>query len=139
MYFSFGNHDKGYYDESYRGYNGDDLIKELEKNNVTVLQDENVLIDDRIYIVGRQDYSEVEKGGTRADMDELVKNLDTDKYIVVMDHQPHDYDNQEKAGVDMVLSGHTHGGSSSRLIMQVCGLVRMIRPTEERKELIRIL
>ena len=110
MYFSFGNHDKGYYDESYRGYNGDDLIKELEKNNVTVLQDENVLIDDRIYIVGRQDYSEVEKGGTRADMDELVKKLDTDKYIVVMDHQPHDYDNQEKAGVDMVLSGHTHGG-----------------------------
>ena len=110
VYFSFGNHDKGYYDESYRGYNGDDLIKELEKNNVTVLQDENVLIDDRIYIVGRQDYSEVEKGGTRADMDELVKKLDTDKYIVVMDHQPHDYDNQEKAGVDMVLSGHTHGG-----------------------------
>ena len=43
-------------------------------------------------------------------MDELVKKLDTDKYIVVMDHQPHDYDNQEKAGVDMVLSGHTHGG-----------------------------
>lgn len=37
-----------------RGYSGDDLIKELEKNHVTVLQDENVLIDDRFYIIGGQ-------------------------------------------------------------------------------------
>lgn len=58
VYFSFGNHDKGYYDPSYRGYSGDDLIAELEKNNVNVLQDDTVLIDDRFYIIGRQDRSE---------------------------------------------------------------------------------
>ena len=27
-----------------------------------------------------------------------------------MDHQPCDYQAQENAGVDLVLSGHTHGG-----------------------------
>lgn len=27
-----------------------------------------------------------------------------------MDHQPCDYENQKDAGVDLVLSGHTHGG-----------------------------
>ena len=27
-----------------------------------------------------------------------------------MDHQPHDYQAQEASGVDLVLSGHTHGG-----------------------------
>ena len=45
-----------------RGYSGDDLIKELEKNHVIVLQDENVLIDDRFYIIGCQDRSEEQTG-----------------------------------------------------------------------------
>ena len=29
VYYAFGNHDKGYYDQAYRGYSGDDLIAEL--------------------------------------------------------------------------------------------------------------
>ena len=111
VYFSFGNHDKGYYDPSYRGYSGDDLIAELEKNNVNVLQDDTVLIDDRFYIIGRQDRSEeMEKGGHRASMEELTKDLDSSKFTVVMDHQPCDYDAQAASKVDLVLSGHTHGG-----------------------------
>ena len=28
----------------------------------------------------------------------------------MLDHQPNDYQNQADAGVDLVLSGHTHGG-----------------------------
>ena len=43
-------------------------------------------------------------------MSELVNKLDKDKYKIVIDHEPNDYDNEEKAGVDLVLSGHTHGG-----------------------------
>ena len=39
VYYVFGNHDKGYYPPEYRGYDGDDLISELEKNNVHVMQD----------------------------------------------------------------------------------------------------
>lgn len=107
VYFAFGNHDKGYYGSEYRGYSGDDLVAELEKNGVTVLQDESVLLDDRVYIIGRQDRSE---GSSRMEMQELVQNLDNSKYMVVLDHQPHDYDAQEASGVDLVLSGHTHGG-----------------------------
>lgn len=107
VYYAFGNHDKGYYGSEYRGYSGDDLIAELEKNGVNVLQDESVLIDNRVYIIGRQDRSE---GSSRMEMDELVKDLDKSKYMVVLDHQPHDYDAQEVSGVDLVLCGHTHGG-----------------------------
>lgn len=111
VYYSFGNHDKGYYDAAYRGYNKDDLIAELEKNHVIVLQDESRLIDDRFYIIGRQDLSEEARlNGTRATMDALTEHLDRDKFIVVLDHQPCDYANQIKADVDLVLSGHTHGG-----------------------------
>ena len=109
VYYSFGNHDKGYYGPEYRGYSGDDLIAELEKNNVKVLQDETVLLDDRFYIIGRQDRSE-EMLSSRASMEELTAELDKDKYSIVLDHQPHDYDAQTASGVDLVLSGHTHGG-----------------------------
>ena len=111
VFYVFGNHDKGYYPSDYRGYTGDDLIAELEKNGVTVLQDQNVLIDNRVYIIGRQDRSEdVEKGNGRADMETLTKDLDDSKFSIVMDHQPADYEAQAASGVDLVVSGHTHGG-----------------------------
>lgn len=110
VYYAFGNHDKGYYGSQYRGYSGDDLIAELEKNNVNVLQDETVLLDDRFYLIGRQDRSEEQMGSSRASMQELTNGLDSDKYSIVLDHQPHDYEAQAASGVDLVLSGHTHGG-----------------------------
>lgn len=110
VYYVFGNHDKGYYGSDYRGYSGEDLIGELKKNHVTVLQDETVLIDNRFYIIGRQDRSEEQHGGGRASMEELVSGLRSDKYSIVLDHQPYDYEEQALAGVDLVLSGHTHGG-----------------------------
>lgn len=110
VYYVFGNHDKGYYEEEYRGYGGEDLIAELEKNNVKVLQDEIVLLDDQFYLIGRQDASENQRGGSAASMEELMDGLDKQRYSIVLDHQPHDYDAQEAAGVDLVLSGHTHGG-----------------------------
>ncbi len=110
VYYAFGNHDKGYYGSEYRGYSGEELVAELEKNKVRVLQDETVLLDDRFYIIGRQDRSEEQTGSSRASMEELVSGLDSDKYSIVLDHQPHDYDAQAASGVDLVLSGHTHGG-----------------------------
>lgn len=111
VYFAFGNHDRGYYSPENRGYDVDGLVSELKKNGVTVLEDENVLIDGKYYIIGRKDRSEAQRGSSRAGMDELVDGMDIDgKYTIVLDHQPHDYDAQEAAGVDLVLSGHTHGG-----------------------------
>lgn len=122
IYFVFGNHDKGYYNN--RKFTGEELVKELEKNGVRTLQDEAVLIDDRFYLIGRKDASEtVEKSGARRSMEELTKDLDPDKYMVVLDHQPVDYDAQQKSEVDLVLSGHTHGGQMLPLtyLMQYIG------------------
>ena len=109
VYYVFGNHDKGYYPSDYRGYSGEDLVKELEKNNVHVMQDNVELVDARFYIIGRKDKSEEYASG-RKTMKELTANMDLDKFSIVLDHQPQDYDAQEKANVDLVLSGHTHGG-----------------------------
>lgn len=108
VYYCLGNHDMGYYDSSHRGYTGDELIAELEKAGVVVLRDESVLVDDRFYVIGRldADYGRA----SRLDTSELIKDLDKDKYMIVLDHQPTDYDGEAAAGVDLVLSGHTHGG-----------------------------
>ncbi len=104
VYYVFGNHDKGYFDQ--RDFSEADLRRELEKNQVKILEDENVLLDDRFYIIGRQDASSAE----RADMASLVEGLDTSKYKIVLDHQPNAFDEQAESGVDLVLTGHTHGG-----------------------------
>lgn len=110
IYYVYGNHDKGYYDNAIRDYTGDDLANELEKNGVTVLTDEVVRIADRFYIVGRNDLSEIERGGSRADISELMKEVPKEGYSIVLDHQPSDYDAEAAAGADLVVSGHTHGG-----------------------------
>jgi len=105
IYFVFGNHDKGYYGARHRGFSGQDLINELQQNGIRVLRDEVVLIDDNFYLIGRKDKSQ-----GRQNMDALTANLDKSKYILVLDHQPNDYENQIRGGADLVLSGHTHGG-----------------------------
>ena len=79
------------------------------------LQDETALIDERFYIVGRQDKSE-EYANDRATMQELTADLDPDKFSIVLDHQPAEYEAQKESGVDLVLSGYTHGGQLFPLI-----------------------
>ena len=111
IYFVLGNHDKGYYGNKHRGFSEQDLLDELKNNGIIVLRDEAILVKNSFYVIGRRDFSEIrERGNKRKTMDELVTPLDKNKYLIVLDHQPTDYKNQEKSAVDLVLSGHTHGG-----------------------------
>ena len=104
VYFIYGNHDKGYYNK--RSYTDVDIRKELKDNNVTILEDNYIEITDNIILIGRAD-AEVKN---RVSAEDLTKKIDKNKYIIMLDHQPNDYENEIKAGVDLVLSGHTHGG-----------------------------
>lgn len=104
VYYVFGNHDKAYFD--LREFKTDDLRRELEKNNVVILEDEVVEVADNVVVVGRQDKTEED----RKSMSSLVSSVASDKYMIVLDHQPNDFENERKAQADLVLSGHTHNG-----------------------------
>lgn len=104
VYYAFGNHDKGYFRS--RRFTFDEMTSEMEKYGIHVLLDDAELVADTFYVIGRRDKSVRD----RLSMEELVKPLDPEKYMIVMDHQPNDYAAEAAAGVDLVLSGHTHGG-----------------------------
>ncbi len=105
VWFAYGNHDRGYFDK--RDFSPYDLEQALLTNGIHILEDNSVLIDDRFYLVGRADKGTIPY---RANIDELLTGLDNDKYIVVMDHEPADYDAEADSNADLVLCGHTHGG-----------------------------
>ena len=104
IYFIFGNHDGGYF--NYRSFSGAELVSALTENGVTVLEDETAMIDGRFAVVGRRDRSSRE----RAAAEELTRGIDSGFYVIMLDHQPNDYDAEAESGADLVLSGHTHGG-----------------------------
>ena len=111
IYFVFGNHDKGYYGSARRGFSVEDLSTELQKNGIQILKDTNTVVNMHFNIFGRLDKSiERELFGTRMSPEKIAANLDPEKYTIILDHQPTGYTDLARSGIDLVLSGHTHGG-----------------------------
>lgn len=118
VYASLGNHDGG------KTFN--DMVELLDKSNITLLNEEAINIDDKITLLGRLDPSPI--GGyykiKRTNTNELLKELDTDKPIIVMDHTPSNL-GQYGDKVDLIMSGHTHkgqlfpGGLITNLVFEV--------------------
>ena len=106
VWYVHGNHDKGYYSSARRGFSSTDLRIQLRKNGVKVMEDTVEIAGGKIAVVGRNDKS----SGDRKQISELVDGIEDDKYIIVLDHQPSDYEAESASKADLVLSGHTHGG-----------------------------
>lgn len=109
VYFVYGNHDKGYSAASSRGWTEAELKAALLDAGVHILEDEAMDAGESLTVVGRKDRIEEQRGG-RQSAEALLGPLDHGRYLVLLDHQPHDYDAEAAAGADLVLSGHTHGG-----------------------------
>ncbi|MCT4646136.1 MAG: metallophosphoesterase [Carboxylicivirga sp.] len=102
VYASTGNHE-------YIG-GADRSVKYLEEHGLTVLRDTTTLVNQQFYVVGREDRDKSRVNGPRKEVEQLIQNLDSQKPIIILDHQPYHLDQAANAGIDLQISGHTHHG-----------------------------
>lgn len=120
MYAVLGNHDVEEPILCGFTFNDDDLENKLaskemldfiKKSGMVLLYDENVIINDSVNLYGRADQERPNLGNiTRKESGDIFKEVDTTKPLFVLDHEPREYDELEKAGVDLMMAGHTHDG-----------------------------
>lgn len=103
-YYVFGNHDYNYYVKE-PFYTPDDLRRTLTEKGIHVLEDETVQAAENLVVAGRQDASV-----GRMDIGELLEDTDQDSFVLLLDHQPRNLEENAEAGMDLQLSGHTHAG-----------------------------
>jgi uncharacterized protein len=83
----------------------------LKDHGLTMIRDSVILIDNSFYLVGREDRDKPRFAGReRMPLEQLIKGLDHDLPIILMDHQPFYLQLAAELGVDLQLSGHTHHG-----------------------------
>ncbi len=110
VYYVHGNHDRPFSMDSYT-FTTKDLETAITAAGIRILDDEVVQITDDLVLIGREDRSADRMDhGDRAELSELMAKADADDYVIVLDHQPCEYAENERLGTDLLLSGHTHGG-----------------------------
>ncbi len=118
VYAVYGNHD---IDEKILGgftFTSDEkpvaderMDKFLEDAGVVNLRDEGLVIDNAFYLYGRPDYTKLGRGvEERKSPEAITANVDKNMPILVIDHQPREFQELADAGVDVDFSGHTHDG-----------------------------
>lgn len=108
VFYVYGNHDDARY-SSIPSYTKGELWNELSSNNIHVLVDQSYEINDEFIIIGRDDEGFSKEEGRKSSED-LIANIDKNKFILLLDHQPSDLDENSFLGYDLQLSGHTHKG-----------------------------
>jgi predicted MPP superfamily phosphohydrolase len=85
--------------------------KYLSSHGIKMLRDTTILINNSFYICGREDRdSERFSGKKRKELKDLLIGIDTNKTLIVLNHQPTKLYEAVELGVDLHLSGHTHNG-----------------------------
>ena len=108
VYYVYGNHDRQPYTNS-RSYTDEELENAILAGGVTILEDSYTEINDDLVLAGRGDAAWGNDSG-RASTEEILKGADRNKYIIMVDHQPIEAEENDAQFVDLELSGHTHAG-----------------------------
>ena len=115
VYYSFGNHEYSYMEAGH-----EDLTEELEAAGAVVLNYQSIDIDVKgnpvrlggLYEYGFETGMQSEEENERA-VPYLEEYADTDRYLIMCAHRPESFypwDMADQWGIDLVLSGHLHGG-----------------------------
>lgn len=99
VYASLGNHDK--HDGTMQ-----ELIETLENSGIQILYDEIVDVQGQFTLIGRKDRTERD----RLSLHSLMDGVNLTKPTILLEHQPYELDIAEQDGIDLMVSGHTHGG-----------------------------
>ncbi len=108
IYFVYGNHDRQT-DSKNRTYTDEELIAAIEDNGIVILEDETQLIGGELLLIGRADAA-WDQQTTRKAIRELILLRQEDLFLLTLDHQPLEAEENAAAGVDLMMSGHTHAG-----------------------------
>ena len=89
-----------------------EMDKFFADSGFNMLYDECIEIaDGNVVLAGRIDAEKAGDGTkNRMSSDELLKDVDKNKPVLVLQHEPIEFKALSEAGADMVLSGHTHNG-----------------------------
>jgi uncharacterized protein len=107
----------------------DRALTYIKSLNIKVLRDSTIKIDDRLWLVGRDDRSGSGfSGQKRKNLDDLLSPTDSSLPIILMDHQPFHLEEAAAKNVSLQVSGHTHDGQfwpfsliTSRMYELSCG------------------
>ena len=81
-------------------------IRFIENTPITLLRDSVLTLPNGMQLIGRDDRS----NKSRRSLQDLMKKVEKDKPILLLDHQPYGLTESEAAGIDLQFSGHTHRG-----------------------------
>jgi len=95
---SMGNHD-------YFGGDGEPLVTLLREAGVRVMRNTGFLLRDKLYLAAIDD-----TWTRRNDLDAALRERPPRAPTILLSHDPDEFRAAAKRGVDLVLSGHTHGG-----------------------------
>ncbi|HOM88279.1 MAG TPA: metallophosphoesterase [Spirochaetota bacterium] len=88
----------------------DKAMNYIKSHNIKILRDELFTIND-IQIIGRDDRSKFAfTGEHRAPLEHLIKKVNTNHPLIIIDHQPFAIAKTASYPVDLLLSGHSHHG-----------------------------
>lgn len=104
VYYVYGNHDYNTFWDNPK-YTAEELKTVLAGEGIRVLEDESVLVTDGLTVVGHRDFY-----SDREAISSLTEGIEEDSFVLLLDHQPREFAKSKAAGVDLQLSGHTHGG-----------------------------
>ncbi|MFK7989755.1 MAG: metallophosphoesterase [Sandaracinaceae bacterium] len=104
VFFVTGNHE--YYSDK------ESWVAHLESLGIRVLKNENVTLEHdgaTLTVAGVHDYQS-DRFGDVSDVAVALEGADPDRPVLLLAHQPKNIDAAREAGVDLQISGHTHGG-----------------------------
>ncbi|MBQ0040408.1 MAG: metallophosphoesterase [Clostridiales bacterium] len=116
-YMAYGNHDVteplfcGFaIEDPCNVYRHEDMDKFFERCDWQMLPDKGLDVDG-IQFFFRKDKNKTGDGkNVRMDIGEIADSVNHSAPLVVVQHEPEDYDQLATIGADLVLSGHTHDG-----------------------------